>query len=750
MKFLILIIILLLESIYLKGQTICVYDEDTRMSIPYVSISIYDDHKKIIFQGTANDEGCLQIPDNISRKNIVLQLYSLNYHTREEAVDLENVRDYWIGLKKLSQTLDEVVVTGESVPMEKENSVLVVKSISEQKIQTMGAQNLKDVLLNENNIRLTNDPVLGTNINILGLSGQAVKILVDGVPVIGRLNGNIDLSQINLNNVQKIEIIEGPMAVKFGTDAMGGVINIITKKNREENVADKLLAYYESNGTYNINNNILFKLRKHHISFNLGRNFFDGWRYGEKPFYIEKVRIADTLRNKLWKPREQYYLTINDEIQLKKITLGLYADGFYEMIYDRGKPFAPYFENAIDNFYKTIRNTQRITTRGFIFKNYYLDFVMARNDYIRYKNAYFNDLTIPEKQISNNVSDHDTSRYTMYMSRASLSGKVLKHTAEIGYDAYSEQTYISIIKNRIANQIDVAGFFSYALSLGKHLTVKPAIRVSYNSLYKTLPVPSVHVLYNFKNKTQQDSLHNNISSIRFSYARGFRSPSLKELFLNFVDINHNIIGNPNLKPELSDFWNIHYRFKVNTNKTSYSADLNGFYNDVKNVIMLGMINTIQYSYLNVDRIQTAGVGLANTFTFKSITLSPKISWIGKNLILQHTNQFYFYPEIIFNAQHDSKKYRAGINVFSKYTGKVPYVRVISDTDNALAYISDYFWLDVNAYKHFWQKKIQLTIGVKNLFNLTTLNLAGAGGAHSSSSVLLGTGRTYFFQFILNI
>ena len=53
--------------------------------------------------------------------------------------------------------------------------------------------------------------------------------MIDDVAVIGRLNGNIDLSQINLNNVERIEIVEGPLSVEYGTDALAGTINLITK-----------------------------------------------------------------------------------------------------------------------------------------------------------------------------------------------------------------------------------------------------------------------------------------------------------------------------------------------------------------------------------------------------------------------------------------------------------------------------------------------------------------------------------------
>lgn len=751
MKQSVFIILFLINNILL-AQEIYVLDENSRQGIPYAVISVFNQQKKLLFQKITDDKGYLQLDTgNLNSENLHrINIYAFGYQTKEIQINLLQRKKWIFTLNKLSHRLDEVVITGEPVPVEKQSSVYYVKNISEKKIQSMGAQNLKDILLNENNIRITNDPVLGTGINMLGLSGQAVKILVDGVPVIGRLNGNIDLSQINLNNVQKVEIIEGPMAVKYGTDAMGGVINIITKKSSDKNFSNKLLTYYESNGTYNFNNTILWNIQKHQLNISLGRNFFDGWRSDEKPFYFEKVKIADTTRFKLWKPREQYYVNIQDNINWNKSSLGIYADAFYENITDRGKPFSPYYESSIDNYYRTYRNTQRITFKKFFKGNYYLDFIAARNFYLRIKNTYYNDLTSLEKQLTTNSGDQDTSRYIMYMSRASITKNFsTDHRLECGYDVYQELANSSIIKNKRSEQTDLAGFLTYAGKITKHLTIKPALRFSYNSLYNTPVIPSLHALYNFSHLSN-DTITKKTSSLRISVARGFRTPSLKELFLNFVDINHNIIGNPNLKPEISTFYNIWYNLQWNRAKTQIKTEVGLFFNDVKNVINLGMINAAQYSYLNIDRVQTIGGSFGNNIQFNEFSLSPKISFIGQKFDIQQQSQFYFYPEIIFNLNYQYNKQKIGVNIFSKYSGKIPYVVINSDNSNSLSYLPDIYWIDVNVFKNLIKDKLQITIGVKNLLNYTSLSINASAAAHSSSQVLLGNGRTYFMQMILKI
>ena len=71
----------------------------------------------------------------------------------------------------------------------------------------------------------------GSIFNLLGLDSRYILVLKDGQPITGRFNNRVDLSQISLNRVQKIEITKGPGSALYGTDAMGGIINIITDKN---------------------------------------------------------------------------------------------------------------------------------------------------------------------------------------------------------------------------------------------------------------------------------------------------------------------------------------------------------------------------------------------------------------------------------------------------------------------------------------------------------------------------------------
>ena len=253
-------------------------------------------------------------------------------------------------LNKL-QNLSELVVTGQYGESSTSKSIYKVKLIDNKRIQAQGAVNLKDVLSNELNIRINQDPLLGSSISLQGVSGQSIKILFDGVPIIGREGGSIDLSQINMNNVERIEIVEGPMSVNFGTDALGGVLNIITKKPKQNELKANLNTYYESIGAYNADLGLGLANKKWNSQLNLGRNFFQGYSLDENS------------RVMLWKPREQYFGDINFGKIIKDGSIKFQNNIFNEKISNKGEvniniPLQKAYAN--DSYYFTRRITSSL------------------------------------------------------------------------------------------------------------------------------------------------------------------------------------------------------------------------------------------------------------------------------------------------------------------------------------------------------------------------------------------------------
>lgn len=637
-------------------------------------------------------------------------------------------------------SLDEVVVTAQYAPGSPERSVHKVKIIGNKKIQSMGAQNLRDVLSNELNMRIAQDNILGSSMNIQGISGQNVKILVDGVPVTGRLNGNIDISQINMYNVERIEIIEGPLSVNYGTDALAGTINIITKKTQEETFEVHSFNYYESNGQYNTTGSAGFRKNNEIITLTGGRHYFDGWRYGDKPFYIEQPKIADSLRYKDWKPKEQYFATLYYGHYFKNIKTGYTADYFQEQITNKGLPRKPYYETAFDDYYFTKRLNNAISLSGPLNSRYYLNGVISYNYFERIKNTFFNDLTTLEETLTENFGDQDTTVFKVFMTRGSISttGNT-KLNWELGYDINNETGAGIRIKDGSQQITDYALFTTAEYKPAPAVIIRPGVRFIYNTTYKAPVVPSVNLRWQASDK----------NAIRFSYARGFRAPSLKELFFYFVDVNHNIVGSENLKAEYSHSLNLALSNAQQYRNVYIKSEVSAFYNYIENLITLAQQSETQYSYFNVDIYQTLGIQLQSEFSWQHFRTSLGAAYTGRyNQLAEEFAmvQFDWSPELQYNLYYEWQGFSAAL--FYKYTGALPLISTDAEGTPVKTLIAGYSLADISLTRVLWDGKCGISLGCKNIFDVVNIASSVPGSAHSSgsNSISIGMGRTYFLKF----
>ena len=105
-----------------------------------------------------------------------------------------------------TRQLQELIVMGNYKAQGIDKCVIATRNLVIEKLASVGVQNVGDVLKYQPNIRLQQDNILGTGLSMQGISGENVKILMDGVPVIGRQGGNIDLSQLNVQNIERIDL----------------------------------------------------------------------------------------------------------------------------------------------------------------------------------------------------------------------------------------------------------------------------------------------------------------------------------------------------------------------------------------------------------------------------------------------------------------------------------------------------------------------------------------------------------------
>ncbi len=645
--------------------------------------------------------------------------------------------------------LEDIIVTGQYEASSTDKAVHKIKVIDRKKIEAMNAQNLKDVLSNELNIRLSQDQILGSSMSMQGMSGENVKILIDGVPVIGRQNGSIDLSQINLTNIERIEMVEGPMSVNFGTNALAGTINLITKKEQQNKWEAGASAYAESIGTYNIHARTGYSNKNTTILVSGGRNFFDGWTEGEIFSVSNKPVIADAHRYQQWKPRLQYFADLQYIYRIKKTTLNYRGGYFNEKITNRGLPAAPYGENAIDDLYTTYRTDNAVYLNSRLNKRKSIDAFISYNNYKRFKNSFYRDLTTLSSELTKGQQDQDTSRFTLLSSRGSYNNANPASTIhyQIGYDLSIEKAFGARIADNEKEIGDYAAFATAEYKPFDQLVIRPGIRIAYNTQYDAPLIPSVNLRYRITPEL----------SLRTSYAKGFRAPTLKELYFYFVDVNHNIQGNRSLESENSDNFALQLGYQKRLDGKLLKLDLDAYYNDIRNLISLAQIDGAEYTYTNIGVFRTLGTQLSAELKSELLTVTLGAAYIGRYNHLSETenvNRFNYSPELRGNILYEIRKLKMTAAFFCKYTGRTPGFAVNSNNEIVTTAISDYSIADFSLSKMILEK-IRISAGCKNIFDVKNVNtFSGASGssAHSSSgnSMALATGRNYFVKLEVNL
>lgn len=648
--------------------------------------------------------------------------------------------------------LDQVIFTGVGRPTKVDEAVSVYQIISAQDIKAKGAVTLNEALRTEMGLNIGQDQMLGANISMRGLGGNNVKILIDGLPINGRENGNIDLSQFNLSNIERIERVQGPMSVMYGTDALGGVINLITKKDKNKYTASAQ-TYISTINQYNVSGNVGYNNKKHNIALYGGRNYFSGWD--------PNVKVGET-RSPLWRPKELLFGNFKYTYKLNAVNSISYAMDLSEDNLTLKADSAGYSEDPtgkkLDTYIKTQRWINRLIGRFYIGKNGYLESNNSYAIYNRQRNAYLIDLSTMIKEPSFNESDNTVMSFNTWTSRTTYNNYVKKLGYTIGYDINLEKGEGNDkIADGVKTMSDYAAFLNLEYTLWKKLKLNPAVRLSYNTVYNTPVIPSLGIKYDISEKTK----------VRFNYAKGFRAPNLKELYLAFNDANHDIEGNNSLIPEEGHHFQLSSAITViDKNKHNNVISLTGMYDDVYNQIMLGIsepnpdpLSVPKYSYFNVAHLRYITMQFKNDYSYQNFKMQLGLSW-NKNIAtteLMEDGSIYTSPDFDFyevntNVSYNIKKYNALLSVFYKYTGRQ---RILgADIEGGAVfgdYMSGFNMIDASIQKGLFKDRVSLVVGSRNLLNVQRLATgSGTGGAHSSSGTNVTTGRSFFMNLSVKI
>ncbi len=646
------------------------------------------------------------------------------------------------------KNMEEVVVTGQYNPQSLKKSVYQVHVINQEKIQLSGATNIQQVLNTQLGFRFSNDNTLGiSDVKLNGMGGNNVKILLDGVPMVDRYDQRVSLSQIDVNNIDRIEIVEGPMSVSFGSDAMAGVINIITKKNnkdlfsvnalvREETAASEYFPF-SYKGVHSQNLNVNYS--NNHLVASIGGTHNDLNGFGGDQFG----------RGKTWKPKEQWLA--NGKIGYLNDHMNIYyrIDGLKENILVRN-PINYNNYKAIDQEYITDRFIHQLQSDYRLNDKIQFNGFVAYTDYQRETRTTrynFEAGTIEPNQ----AGEGDVSKLNSIAFKASMQYHLSpKISLQPGVDINHEKASGDRIEGSPEIN-DYAFFVSAEIKPLTFMSIRPGVRFSSNSVYDAPPViPSVNTKF----------VLNKELDLRLAYGRGFRAPSLRELYLTFYDANHSMIGNQDLKAEFSNSVNGSLTFTPASLKNiGFNSTLSGFYTAYRNQIELlqSITNNTDYTYYNTDKSKTVGGSIENVLQLKNLEVGLGVSYVGysssqyddENYVKEDSRELLWTPEINSNFAYRLDKIKTTFGLFYKYTGSKPSFSFgMLDAQNAilLTKTSSYQLADFTA-KTDINKFLIVHLGVKNLFDVTTVDnntIASSNSAHSSAGPLsIGYGRSFF-------
>jgi outer membrane receptor for ferrienterochelin and colicins len=679
-----------------------------------------------------------QISDKEGKVNLnvtpplVIRVSCLGYNEFTDTITAAGM--HTISLSPRYYQLDQVVVTGQFRPQKADHSIYKINLIDSRQIQLKAASNMGDLLRTELDFQYRSEGVLGDFIRIRGLSGEYVKILIDGMPVTGRVFDRIDLGQLSLNNVDHIEIVEGPISVVYGSNALAGAINLITDDHSGKRFGLIANTYYESAGFYNFDAGISLSRGRHTFSANVARNFFLGWG------------PVDTSRYKTWKPKLQYLAGATYRYAHKQLRIMYFTDYLNEELRDPGAlTLANLYEKALDGYHFTTRWNNRINITNTFNDDFVLNLQAGHSFYRKRRITYLNDLVNLRKTISDDPDLHDTTTFQQYSARGFVSnipGKRMEY--QTGFDL-NHETALGKRTGGYRDITDLAGFINIIYRPIKHLSFQPGARVIYNSKFRAPLVYGINLKY---------------SPVRFvmqaSYARGFRAPSLKQMYLQFIDNNHEILGNDNLKAETADNISVSFSWDQSWKKQGISIGMNLFHNTIRNAIQLA-INTQRPgwgTYFNVagTHYKTKGLELKIGYRFSpSLVVTAGMITTGR-LRLQTENRFDYSTDVVSSITYQHEKYRYQLALFYKYTDE--YLEFAGNYNNegqlngvAQQYMAGYHTLDLTGTKSFMKNRISLSAGIRNLFNVTQVNAFGNLNIHggSTDSANAGYGRTFFLK-----
>jgi outer membrane receptor for ferrienterochelin and colicins len=507
---------------------------------------------------------------------------------------------------------ETVVVTATRSLRDAEEVPTPVTVISKREIQNSGSQRLGEILSEQIGMTLTSDH--GTGIQVQGFDPEYTLIMIDGQPLIGRRAGTLDLDRISVGNVEQVEIVKGPSSALWGSDALGGVINIITESGQRDFEAG-VTSRYGSNQNVDLSADLTFQADGLKNSFFVNRNSSQGYS-------LNPNSIAQTIpefQNYTFSYRTSYDLT--DRLTAKF----------------RGRYYTESQENT--GFLGSISNPELLDNRA------------SLDDWSFTPELEFQPISGLRVNISHHESRYQTDNRFYFReggelhSRDQFDQRLGRTEAQSVYawnKAHATTVGGGLDRQQLfAERYEGNPLFTNAFFYGQHewqpleeLNLVAGLRGDMHSEYGSRVTPKLSARYELN-----DRIH-----LRASAGSGFRAPDFRQLFLSFTNptAGYSVFGSTvaveqiqeleeqgqirQLNISLSQINEIRAESSWAYNagvdwmpRNSVRVRLNLFYNDVSDLIETAPIalktnGQSVFSYFNLEEIFTRGAEASLSWT----------------------------------------------------------------------------------------------------------------------------------------
>jgi outer membrane receptor for ferrienterochelin and colicins len=504
----------------------------------------------------------------------------------------------------LNKDLDLVVVTATRSERQLTSLPMPMTVIDKKQIQQMGSMRLGQVLAEQTGLFVVSDH--GKGIQLQGFNPDYTLILVDGEPLIGRTGGTLELDRLAVGNIKQIEIVKGPSSSLYGSEALAGVINIITEDaNKTGGIVN---ARYGANQTADLS--FMGNLRKEKLSLSL---FLD--RYSSGGYDLTPETFGNTVApfvNYTVQPKLSYALS-------KKTSLMTSA--------------RLYKENQKDAYDISLENgVSRMLSKGN---------VSDENYNFRVKHAFSKNLNLTARTYLSSYATQSSIRYTSdnrIYDESFFNQTFVRPELLIDYNRGERHFFLfgtgTILESVEATRYDDQKKFTTQYAFAQYewyatdkLQFNAGGRYDAHSAYRNQFSPKLAAIYKITSSLKA----------RASYGVGYKAPDFRQLYLNFTNAvagysvfgAHELYANflrlqaegqiatvfqdpssfGELQPESSHSFNAGLLY---THTSGRTATINAFRNDVRDLIesfpVAQKVNgQSMFSYRNIAEVYTQGL-----------------------------------------------------------------------------------------------------------------------------------------------